>query len=582
MSNLSLVLGIHTGHDASAALLKDGRITAVIAEERLSRKKHQRGFPTLAIREVLRIGGVEPKEVGVIALQGRNPGTMMEGLSVASPDEPPTPSQPSLLRQLRRKMGNAMGYSLNWPRLFLESGLVPQKMFYVEHHLCHAAGAYYTSGFDKALCVTVDGFGDQLSATVGLGEGENLSRSYTVSDRNSIGSFYQAITEALGFEPIEGENKTMGLACYGDPDRFYDELKRWIWCDDAGRLQTKEPWQYRRIQLHGDTGTGIVQADEFRKLVGDEQKRRDLAAACQRVVEEVLAKFFRKARENCGSSLPICVAGGVMLNVKFNKLVHEQLGVRDYYVFPDAGDSGLALGAALYAQRLQAGRARVGRLRSVYLGNEFDAATIEAELRRHQGKIAFSRPARYYDAVADLLIGGVVLGWFQGRMEMGPRALGARSVLADPRNQGMKDKINKYLKKRDWFVPFAPSGLDAKWDTYLEGYIPEYFMTKAFNVRPEYRAKLPAITHVDGTARPQGVLADTNPAYYQLLETMERKIGFPVVLNTSFNRHGLPIVGSPKDAVEHLLEGNVEGLAIGPFLAVKAEDAAKLPAETPL
>jgi carbamoyltransferase len=575
-----LYLGIHHGHDATATLLQGDQVVAVIAEERLSRQKHQPGLPRRAIHEVLRLGGARPRDVFALAFSGRATMVHLAGEVITAPGGPLLPYQPGLRARLRKRVAMAVKGSEDWAAMLRDDGFAPERVLFVEHHLAHAASAFYASRYERALCITVDGYGDGVSATVGVGEGENLSRLYSCPQRSSVGSFYQAATEALGFAPIEGENKTMGLACFGDPDRHYAALKDWVWCDADGLLQTREPWAYRKLVVYGATYDGIAQAAQLARLAPDETGRRDLAAGTQRVFEEVMLAFIAKARERAGAQdLPICAAGGVMLNVKLNKLVHQRLGVRDFFVFPDAGDGGTALGAALCARRLIEGQAHLGRPPSPYLGNAFEPAEIEEALRSHDGRLAWSRldrPEDFLDRVVALLEQGLVVGWFQGRMEMGPRALGARSVIADPRNPTVKERINKHLKKRDWFVPFAPSGLDERLGDFLVDYRSEPYMTKAFDVRPEQRGRVPAITHVDGTARPQGVVREANPLYYDLLKRAEARWDVPIVLNTSFNRHGLPIVGSPADAIQHLVDNNVEALAIGPFLVVTRDAQAGL------
>lgn len=564
-----LVLGVHYGHDATAALLGDQGIVAVLTEERLSRRKHQWGLPVGAIREVLKIAGASAAEVEILAFSGRTPWVQMPGRIVAG-DGSSSAYRPHPLTRLKKRVGDLVKGRSDWADQIAAIGLRPRDTCFVEHHLCHAASAYYTSGHDEALVVTVDGYGDGVSATVSHGRGEDLQRVSASRQAGSLGSFYQAVTEALGFAPIEGENKTMGLAPFGDPDRFYARLREWVSCDAEGRLQAREPWGYRSIRAYDADYTGIRQQSELASWLESEQDRQDLAAAAQRVVEETLVDFVEKARARVGRDLPLCAAGGVMLNVKANRLIQDHMEGHSFFVFPDAGDAGTALGAALYAQRLVSGRAALGKLRSVYYGTEPTEPEIVTALEARGDAVAFRRPPALVETVADLLHQGRVVGWFQGRMEMGPRALGARSVLADPRDPEVKDHINRSLKKRDWFVPFAPSGLEAALGRYLVDYVPEPFMTKAFLVRDEYRLRLPAVTHVDGTARPQGVVRETNPLYADLLAAFERRTGVPILLNTSFNRHGVPIVCRPEDAVDHLLEGNVDVLAIGPFVAQRS------------
>lgn len=556
------ILGIHCGHDATAALIKEDDIIAVIQEERKSRIKHQNGFPALAIKEVLDIAGITAKDIDYIAIAGndRRVQSIKELWWAISGRR--FYSYGGISKRIKTVIAeytkNALRFYNNLRRYELHN----KKRYYFEHHLCHASSAYRNSGLEKALIVTLDGVGDDVSASVNIGDKGKITRIVAIGPEDSVGFLYQAVTEALDFVPVEGEYKTMGLAAYGNKTRLFDYFKGIIDYKDM-HFKSKYIWE---SEWNFPAPT-IKQHVIFKELLR-EYKKEDIAASCQAVAENLIYSFVKDAVVKTGIN-EICAAGGVFLNVKANKLIRENMKPGCFYIHPDAGDGGLALGAAQELLFRLTGNYLRKRLEHVYFGRGYSNKEIEEELGRH--RVQFSYFADIEKKTAELLCAGKVVGWVQDRMEMGPRALGNRSVIADPRDGTVKELINKHLKKRDWFVPFAPSMIEEDSHVYIKDfndYAP--FMIMAYDVKEEKKDLIPAVVHVDKTIRPQIVNSGTNHRYWKMIKCFKEFSGVGVVLNTSFNRHGLPIVESPKDAIEHLANSNVDILVIGNYVAERA------------
>ena len=556
------ILGVHYGHDASAALVKDGEIIAVIQEERRSRIKHQHGFPFLAIKSVLEKGGIIAADVDCVAISGndRRKESVRELLFALKGRK--FYSYTGYMRRIRTVIADNTKNYRGLLRNLADLGLKDKKRVYFEHHLCHASNAYRTSGLDKALVVTVDGVGDDVSASVNIAEDGVIKRIAETRPEHSLGFLYQAVTESLGFVPVEGEYKTMGFAAFGDRSGLLDYFMDIVKCEGLG-FRSKYIWE-SEWRFPAPT---ISQHTIFKDLQKD-HKREDIAAACQGACEEVMAQFVGNATRETGLS-GVCASGGVFLNVKANKLIREKLDLDDFYVFPDSGDAGLALGAALELDFRLNGWRQTKRIEHVYYGTEYDDVSILEELKNHN--VRFFRTDDICGQTAKLLDAGRVIGWFQGRMEMGPRALGNRSVLADPRKNEMKEKINKHLKKREWFVPFAPSVIEEDAGIFVDGLKEDApFMLMAYDAKEGISDRVPAVVHVDGTLRPQLVKRNINPRYWELINNFKAITGVGLLINTSFNKHGLPVVESPRDAVEHLINGNVDILAMGDYIVERA------------
>lgn len=551
------ILGIHCGHDASAAIVKDGEIIAVIQQERKSRIKHQNGFPKLGIEEVLKIANITADDVDYVAVSGfdRRLESLREFFYALKGRK--FYLYGGILKRIKTVISENTKMYFRFRYNLRKLGLQGKKIRYFEHHLCHAASAYRTSGFKKALILTIDGVGDDVSATINIGDGGEITRIAETKPENSIGFLYQAVTEAIGFMPVEGEYKTMGYAALGDQSKLYDYFSGIMSYENLG-FKSKYVWE-SEWKFPAPT---ISQHLIFRKLL-DDYKKEDIAAGCQAVTEDLMYQYVKGAVEKT-EIRDVCASGGVFLNVKANKLIREKAGLNSFYIHPDSGDAGLALGAALelYYQLTKIHPDK--QLKHTYFGSEYSNEEIEEELKKYNVKYSYFGDIE--KKTAEVLAEGTVAGWFQGRMEMGPRALGDRSVLADSRNPKVKERINGHLKRREWFVPFAPSMLEEDANLYIEDLKEDApFMIMAYNAVKEKKDVIPAVVHVDDTLRPQIVHEGTNPKYYKLLKHFKDLTGVGVIVNTSFNRHGLPIVESPKDAIQHLLDNNVDVLVMGNY-----------------
>jgi carbamoyltransferase len=438
--------------------------------------------------------------------------------------------------------------------------------FYVHHHRAHAASAFRLSGLDEACIITVDGKGDGFSATIYRGHPDGtMELLRSTPAKHSIGSFYQAVTEALGFVPVDSEYKTMGLAAMGETTQDRNPFTEVIRVED-GVFRASIPWDFRRFNDHNpgmrveNPLSSVAQADDFKRYLVDLSPEQ-LAYFAQDHFEKNMLDFVRDALRIAQSD-QLVGAGGALLNVKANALIRDELRPADFFVFPDAGDSGLAAGAALEALHHVEALSSPPVFANPYLGHGFDEADLGGKIaqraRTHDLRFREVSP----DDIAEELIRGKAIGTFQGRLEMGPRALGNRSVLADPRSNAMKDRINGILKGREWFVPFAPAVLRDDAHLFWKG-SPEYrYMTFAVEASEYAKKTVPAVVHVDGTMRPQVVSPESNFWLYQVLQSFKKRTGVGVLLNTSFNRHGVPIVAAPEDAFEHLENGWVDGLSM--------------------
>jgi len=519
-----IILGVCDGHDAGAAIVKDGVVIAAASEERFTRVKHQRGIPKNAINELFRSTGLSFDDVDYIAIGG-------------------------VFRRFIRAS------QLEKYLLKFFPG-IPQ--IYVDHHLAHAASAYRTCSWDDALVVTIDAAGDGLSATVSLGKRGEIIPLYQSNAYNSVGDFFANITELLGFRPMADEAKVACMAAHGNPSKCYDIVSEFIDLDVRG--------------LSFRNKVGVV-GGEAVKLMKEKLRNVssfDIAAAAQKRLEELVLNFLRRVLEEVDVR-KIVFAGGIAANVHLNMRIREEIS-KDLYVFPHMGDGGLCVGAALEVwarMRLIDGKdAKPRSLEHVYLGPEYDDESIREALRKY----GVEDKAEYYDdidgVIADLLLKGQVVGRFSGRMEFGPRALGNRSVLSLPNEKKVVDELNK-RKRRPWWQPFAPTVLHERADEYLMDACYAPFMTIAFRVTERALEEIPAVIHVDGTTRPQTIKRDECREYRHIIEIVEKETGLGAILNTSMNIHGEPIVCSPSDAIKTYKEGLMDYLAIGKYLLRK-------------
>lgn len=549
-------------HESACCLLQDGRVVAAAEEERFTRVKHDPRLPVHAFRFCLQAGGIGIDEIDVLAYYENPVEKLSRQLWAGSPAGGPDdlawidPGQPE------RALREGLGYE------------GPIRI--CDHHASHAASAFFFSGFPEAAVLTVDGVGEWATTTYGAGRGAALERFEEVEFPHSLGLLYSTLTSYLGFEVNDGEYKVMGLAPYGEP-RFVPEMRRLISSGPGG--------QYRLDLSYFDFVRGRrMYSDRLCELFGAPPRprggeitpfHRDVARSLQAVLEEILLEKAFYLHERTGLS-DLCMAGGVALNVVANGRILREGPFKRLFVQPAAGDSGGCLGAAALAWTKATGTP-LEPLRHVYLGPRWTADQV-AEILAATGLEAVDfrgREADLLEAVVDRLVRGEVIGWFHGAMELGPRALGARSLLADPRDPGMRDRLNRLVKKREAFRPFAPSVLASRAAEHFNlDHASPYMLETCEVVSP---LDLPAITHVDRSARPQTVDPEMAPRYAALLEAFHRRTGCPLLVNTSFNVAGEPIVSSPVDALFSLGTSGIDALVLEDFLL----DRAALPESWP-
>ncbi|HHT9119419.1 MAG TPA: carbamoyltransferase family protein [Candidatus Hypogeohydataceae bacterium YC41] len=564
------ILGISAFyHDSAAALIKDGNVVAAVEEERLSRIKHDNGFPEKAAEYCLAKEGISINDVEHVVFYEK-PFLKFERLLMSS-----FGTFPSSCRLFREAMMSMLKEKL-WVKELIQSKLKYKKeVLFVEHHISHAASSFFCSPFEEAAILTADGVGEWTTTTLGIGRGNDIKLLKEIRFPHSLGLLYSAFTAFLGFEVNEGEYKVMGMAPYGEP-KYLDKVYKLLKVNDDGSYWLD--MQYFSYHYSPDqTFNG-----NFTKLFGDPKGKQadvvdkyyaDIAASIQRVTEEVLLKMTRYLYKETGLK-KLCLAGGVALNSVANGRIMRESGFEDIFIQPAAGDSGGAVGAALYVYHSLLGKKRQYIMEHAYLGPESRHEEIEAFLKGNNIPFQSFEQEELLKTVAESLTQGKVVGWFQGRTEWGPRALGDRSILADPRKEEMKDIVNAKIKFRELFRPFAPSVLVEKAEDFFElpeaeRRFPARFMLYVTPVKEEKRAQIPAITHVDGSARPQTVFKELNPLYYGLIEEFAHLTGVPLLLNTSFNLKGEPIVCTPQDAFNTFSKSGLDLLVLGNYVVKK-------------
>jgi len=570
-------------HDSSAALVRDGVLVAAAEEERFSRRKHDSGFPGLAIDFVLKTGGITLDDVDYVVFYEK-PFVKLERMLLTAMG-----TFPRSAAVFRESMQRWISDKL-WIKSMIAKklGVPTKKLLFAEHHVSHAASSFYTSPFEEAAILTVDGAGEWTTSTMGVGRGKKLEVLKEIRFPHSLGLLYSAFTAYCGFEVNEGEYKLMGMHPYGKPT-MVDKIHELIDVAEDGSL-----WHdMRYFAYHYSTDSTLNErfCAHFGRpardpKLGDKSLDPfycDVAASIQKVTEEVVLKMARHLHEITGLK-QLCMAGGVALNSVANYKVLREGPFTDIYILPAPGDDGGSVGAAYWAYNHVLEQPRGPALDHAYLGSEYSDEEIEAFLRKYD--IAFEKiedDAKFFDFVAHALMDGMVCGWFRGRFEFGPRALGARSIIADARRPEMKEKLNATIKFREAFRPFAPSVLEERADEFFdipeaERHFPARFMLYVTPVRPEKRSVIPAITHEDGSGRLQTVYKETNPAYHGMIERFGQLTGVPVIMNTSFNLKGEPIVESPAHAFNTFSLSGMDLLLLNNYV-VRA-DAKKKIAET--
>ena len=552
-----------TVNESSACLMVDGKIIANVAEERLSRKKLDGGFPDKAIEEVLRIGGITIDDVDVVATTSLSPfETNRAYLKAAWSTFKDTGVM--LNSKFKDFSYNALYNKVKGEK---ECRLdVLGKTFDVElhdHHLCHAAGAYYASPFDKALVITLDGGGDGLDGGAYYGKDGDLVNFIEIPHFQSPGTMYSALTHDLGFKRHRHEGKITGLAAYGNPDP-----KR-LGLDDLIRYDNKKHrFVSKQVAAHHKD---IQEKSAYFHPLLEKFPREDLAAALQFLFEREIINFINDAVKVAGEKGydfdTICLAGGCFANVKANQRVFETGHFKDIFVYPAMGDDGLSTGAAYlsyYSDKEK--KEDTSEISHTYHGSDFSDEEIEKALNDHQ--LEFTRYDEVEPKIGELLADGKIIARFNGRMEYGPRALGNRSIIGAPFDDSINDWLNKKLNRTE-FMPFAPSIIEDAASDYFKDYGNEKaaeFMTITYDIVDGMAEKIPAVVHVDNTARPQVVRKDVNQSYYNIISEFGKRSGVPVVLNTSFNMHEEPIVYTPDDGIRGFLAAELDFLAIGNYI----------------
>jgi carbamoyltransferase len=576
-----LILGLNMFHaDASAALVQDGEVVFAIAEERLNRIKHYAGFPSLAIQACLDFAGAKITDIDHVAVGQDSDANLAEKVKYALAN-PAKILNFIRLRQRKQPMRDMR--SLLAQELDVDPQALRFREHRLEHHIAHIASAYYCSPWEKAAGFSYDGSGDFVSTMMARCEGNHIEVLDRVFLPDSLGSFYTMVCEFIGYQQYGDEGKVMGLAPYGK-DTLCDRLGEVIGLRNGsfnldlnffkplGSDQGMQVLPDGTVRLARHFSPRMVKAfGEPREPRAEvTQREMDLAYAMQRRFEDVFFHLLNQLyrRVPCED---LVMAGGCALNSVANGKLFSQTPFRHTWIQPAAGDEGLAIGAALHTYHSVLNQPRRFAMKNSFLGPEFSHARIESHLRKANLPYRKLEREALLDTVAQQIADGHVVGWFQGRMEWGPRALGNRSILAHPGLPGMKDILNARIKQREWFRPFAPSILEERQCEYFEHDHPSPFMLHVYKIRPEKRSQMPAVNHVDDTGRLQTVSPEENQLYYDLIRTFECKTGIPVVLNTSFNENE-PIVCRPEEAIDCFKRTRMDVLAIGPYLSVKGEN----------
>jgi len=580
-----VILGINAYHgDSSACLVIDGKLVCAIEEERIRRIKHWAGLPTESIKWCLEYAGIDIKDVDYIAIS-RNPYARFHKKILRALKKITKvrflvnrASNISKIKNIKEEIAKSLD---------IDPSKIKAKIHFVEHHRAHIGSTFLVSPFEKALCVTVDGFGDFVSVMRAVGEGNKVKIIDVVEYPHSLGIFYTAFTQFLGFWKYGDEYKVMGLSAYGEP-AYIREMRKIVRIKDNGLFELDTSYFVHDSEgvemtwLNEEPKIGRLFSDKLIEVFGkprekDEDVRgryADIAASLQMVYEEVffhmLNDIYKKNENRKINSL--CLAGGCIQNSVANGKIFERTPFEDVYIPPAAHDAGTAVGAAFWVWNVVLNKNRDFIMDSPYWGPDFSEEKIEKFLESKSGELKdlgleikkikdFKELCRI---TAKDIADGKIVGWFQGRTEWGPRALGNRSIVVDPRRAEMKDILNARIKRREWFRPFAPSILQEHVSEWFENSYPVPFMEKVYRIKSEKRELIPAVCHIDGTGRLQTVSKETNPKYYLLIEEFYKLTGVPIVLNTSFNENE-PIVNTPEDALNCFLRTNMDVLVLESF-----------------
>lgn len=553
-------------HDSAAVLIKDGKIICAIEEERLTRIKHDNNFPFKAIEFCLKKERIKIDQIDYVVFYEK-PLLKFERIL----DEF-IRNYPMGLVQFVTYMPQWLGKKINIEGTLRKKVKFKGEILYVPHHLSHASSTYLTSGYEKTAVLTIDGVGEYQTTALWLGEKGQLKLLKEINYPDSLGLFYSTFAAFLGFRVNEGEYKMMGLAAYGE-NKYEKEIKKTIKIKEDGSFELNQKYfKYR--------SSGKMWSKELEKILGSPRKKqdiftrrhKDIAASVQKVTEEIIFKilnYLYKLTE-CEN---LCLGGGVALNSLANGKIFNNTKFKNVYILGVAGDGGAALGAGLMAYEQISGKTVKIKNQSLYLGSEFENMQIEKVLKKYNGKINYKKLTKdkLIEEVSEKLANNLTVGWFEGKCEMGPRALGARSILANPKNKWMKDRVN-IIKRRELFRPFAGSVMQDKVEELFEVPTPNFYspyMNFCFTVKPESRDKIASIVHKDRTCRIQTVNKQENGLYYDLIELFYKKTGIPCLLNTSFNLKDEPLVEKIEQAVDDFIKTEMDYLAIGNYFCSK-------------
>lgn len=568
------ILGLTTLGDAAATLVRgDGEIVAAAEEERFSRRKHHSGFPYQAIQYCLEEAGItiaEVKHIGLYwkpwvlrhkALQAIKSAVISRDMFKARVDRGVAQVGDSYLGMLR------------YPQRIREHfGASDFRFHFLEHHLCHAASAFYVSPFERAAILTLDGTGEDTTTMFSLGSGTAIKPFKRIKLPHSLGQFYSAVTNFLGFDMFGGDEwKVMGLAAYGEP-QFYDFFSRRVLVRNGN-----DDFHVNIRVLDHHLAKHYQFSDEAVKALGpprraDEeltQHHQNIAASAQRVLEDTVLHLLEGLRRQTGED-NLCMAGGVAFNSVMNGRIMTETPFKKFFIQPAAGDAGCSLGAAYLVYHRVLKRSRGFEMRHAYYGPGFSSERCAGALRQANLPFETLPDDELFRRVAEMIAGGAIIGWFQGRMEFGPRALGNRSFIADPRRADMRELLNKKVKLREWFRPLAPSMLEEVSEDVFGHSHHDPFMITVLRVAESERGKFPAVVHIDGTARPQTVSRKVNPRYWGLIKEFERQTGTPMLLNTSFNIQE-PIVCRPEDAIKTFQGASFDALVLEDHLVLRQQ-----------
>ncbi|MDC3053786.1 carbamoyltransferase [Candidatus Pelagibacter sp.] len=598
---MTSVLGISAFyHDSAASIIIDGKIIAAAQEERFTRLKHDSSYPKNAVNFVLSYANLKLSDVDSVVFFEK-PFLKFERLLETYVAFAPkgfsqfTKAMPTWLKDKLFQKNQLIKYLKAHDKNFIDEN----KLFFSEHHLSHAASAFYPSPFNEAIVLTSDGVGEWATTTVAIGNGKDLEIKKEIHFPHSLGLLYSAFTYYTGFKVNSGEYKLMGLAPYGEP-RYYQKIK-------DNLIDIKKDGSFKLDQSYFDYATGLRMTNsKFNSLFGQKQRdskserltqfHMDIAASIQKLTEEIMIKMAKSLREEYQIK-NLCMAGGVALNCVANGKILDEKIFENIWVQPAAGDAGGSLGASLAYWYLHLNKNREvninDSMKGSYLGQEFDDKTVSEKLNEIGAKFEILEESEIYDKTTDSLINGDAVGWFQGRMEFGPRALGARSILGDPRSENMQKNLNLKVKYRESFRPFAPSILEEDKEEWFNINTSSPYMLMVAGVHDSKtiqmsneekklfgidklnikRSNIPAVTHVDYSARIQTVSKKTNSKYYNLISKFKEKTGCPVLINTSFNVRGEPIVNTPEEAFNCFMGTELDTLVIGNcFLNKKDQD----------